>query len=516
MNISDIFSLLVIVFAIAAIVSEQNRTYVFKKFSLLNWIFIGVGFLHIHFLLAYDWFLKILPSLRVFNYENFPTPSVWAYIITLLLLGFTFYKIFFGFYPPSMRKKVIHNYNSLLMKGETAFLSDIIEKHHIKDIVEYLIRVRSIQIENPTGFWFNDNPKYDKEYKKKINTNRLKFAKEVYSDIILNDAFLDSVSVNNPRFFAPIIQELKTVDVRQTDFVNRYLKILMRNKNGFFFRELRNIKWMTRDDLYIIEDNTPIVFALFKDIKVAEVNEAWRGIADESILEMDEEVHKVDSPLRVSNNERDDDTLWTYRMQYAIHYFDIMIRQAISQNCEYHMWLLYYRNFVRAIIENMNDDSELNRSSRSFHMIESIIIILKDWKSVAIKFNNGGQIFQVLATMGDNIYSIAITPKLKREDKCYLINWLWEDIIRDTWASEGGETEFTKQILNEAFKVFLNPHGGYSNLHDSEDGRQYIEELNHMYNRRDIALFIGHPSLVERVDRFKREVIDKLNEESER
>lgn len=79
---------------------------------------------------------------------------------------------------------------------------------------------------------------------------------------------------------------------------------------------------------------------LFNNVNVCAVNEAWRGVGEQAIQEMQEEAKKDFSFLREPDREQDKDTLWSFRITNAIWYFDIMIRKAIVQEVQSHISVL--------------------------------------------------------------------------------------------------------------------------------------------------------------------------------
>src|SRR5699024_2654182 len=101
-----------------------------------------------------------------------------------------------------------------------------------------------------------------------------------------------------------------------------------------------------------------------------------------------EEAKKEFSLLR-DDREKEGDTIWSFRIMVAICYFDIMVRQAIKQNIDDDMWMFYYRYFVSAIISNMQilpfENSDQNKNSRNFDLIEEIFMRMMDWKEVIIR-----------------------------------------------------------------------------------------------------------------------------------
>jgi hypothetical protein len=274
----------------------------------------------------------------------------------------------------------------------------------------------------------------------------------------------------------------------------------MTNKNGNFFREIRNNQNLNTLEAYQIEVERPILYALFNDVTVCSINEAWRGVGEPAIIEMHEEAQREYSALRESDREQDSDTIWTFRITIAIWYFDIMVRQSIVQKVNDHMWMFYYYHFVKAILANMKNlpfpDSEMNRKSRNFDLIEMIFTKMMDWKDVIVKSKNDELIKSVYDCMGQCVYELAITDKLRDVDKNYLISWVWEDLIKTSAPAAIGEStdnELTKEIVEVGFEMFkrpsmlFTPDSEYTSDIDRERHNKYLTALQILWNKKNIA-----------------------------
>ena len=504
MTISDLLTLIGILLAIIAFISEKSREYILLKLSKCNLWMIAVAFLYIHFLLSYQWWREKFEFLKVFEFNGFPTNEAWAYILSIVILLYFAWKIFRGKFPLSSKDKLLVYYKKILLKNDIPFLAELVERYHLKEVVEFLNKKKAIKINEETDLW--QIRQQEKEYTKIIKGRKLIYGEIIYHNIIINNTFLDNVANINPYLFAEVIQQLTTMRLRDNIFVNRYLKILMTNKNGVFFREIRNNQNLGSFDAYRIEKERPILYALFNDIEVCSVNQAWRGVGEPAIIEMQEEAKKEYSVLREPNIEQENDTVWSFRIKIAIWYFDIMVRQAIVQNIDKHMWQFYYYHFVKVIISNMPNlpfvDSELNKNSRNFDLIEEIFMNMTCWKNVIVKSKNDKLIKSVYDCIGQCIYELSITDKLRDDDKNYLINWVWEDLI-ETFSEDERGAEIVEKIINIGFEMFKK----LSNLF-SPDNEKYLLVLKTLWNKRDISKLDGIDG--QRADSFKIKVIDEL------
>lgn len=513
MTISDVLTLIAILLAIIAFISERNREYIFLKLSQFDLIVFAVTFLYLHFLLTYSWWRDKTEALKVFEFDGFPSPEAWAYILSITVLFYSSWRVFFGTFPRSRRKRLMSYYQKLILRNEIAFLSQLIERYHIRHVIGFLQKRKTIELEKPSGFWLYDRYESQKEYNKIIRAKSHIYGANVFYNIIQNDKFVESVANINPYLFSSIIIEMNDLRIKDDDFVNKFLKILMINKNSNFFREVRNNQNLTKINAYRIEDERPILFALFNDVRVCSINQAWRGIGEQAILEMNEEAKKPFSPLRESNLEQENDTIWTFRITIAIWYFDIMVRQAIAQDVHDHMWMFYYWHFVEVILSNMPDlpsaESEQNRHSRNFELIETIISNLTDWKSVVIESTNNYLSKSIYDCVGQCLYEIAISNKLRPKDKNYLLNWIWENLI-NSFGHDAKQKEIINGLIENGFEMFRQPISSFSPdlKYRTEESQSYLESLNFLWKNRDMPKLRGE--LGNRATRFKVEVIDVL------
>jgi hypothetical protein len=512
MTISDLLTLIGIIIAILTFVSEKNREYIFLKLSSWNLLFLIASFVYIHFLLSYDWWKNIIDFPVVFQIDELPSPEIWAYIISVSVIFWATHKIFRGKFPLSNKTKLLNYYNKLILRNEVAFLAQLIENYHLSQIIDYLQTKKSIVYEKKTGIPLYDDPIYKKEAEIATNTKNRKYGASVYRKIILNDTFLENLVNINPYLFVDIIEELNVEELKNDEFINKYLKILTLNKNGFFFREIRNNQNLTTNDAYRIEKERPILYAFFNDIKVCSINEAWRGIGEQAIYEIEEEAKKSYSQLRESDREQENDTIWSYRITIAISYFDIMVRQAIVQKIDNHMWMFYYFHFVHVILSNMEDlpseNSTQNRESRNFNLIEMIFDKMIDWKKVNILSKNDNMYKSIYDCIGQCIYEVSKSNKLCREDKLYLIRMVWYDLLL-SYSKDPIETNIIDKIIDVGFKTFKKPSMGFSSTleYKSEDSMKYLVLIDLVWKSQDLVKLVG---CEDRVEKFRVEVFEPL------
>ena len=96
MSISDILTLIGLLFAIFAFIYEGEGQFIFIKFNWIDFAIIVVAFLLLNFLVYHDFYLQKGWVWKAFYFTVGLNPSTWAYILSLGIIGYLFFRIFFG------------------------------------------------------------------------------------------------------------------------------------------------------------------------------------------------------------------------------------------------------------------------------------------------------------------------------------------------------------------------------------------------------------------------------------
>jgi hypothetical protein len=511
MDVSDLLTLIGILLAILAVISEKNRDFIFLKFSNFEVYVLLFLIVFIHYLISYDWWRTQFVFLQKFEREVFPTTPAWAYLFSLSTLTWVSIKTFKSKFPISNKKKVLAYYNNLLLKEEALFLSILVEKYHLGDVLNFLKAKKSIVIKNETGIVFFDSPEYRSAYKASMDTDSKIYGELIYNQIINDESFVDNVVNRNPYLFAEIISELDCDKVKNDDLVNRFLKILTKERNGQFFREIRLSQRLGDISNDESPNNRQILFSLFKNIKVASVNQAWRGIAEQAILEIEEETKKEFSLLRENNlaSMKDEDIIWSFRLEVALVYFDIMIRESIIQGGSDHMWMFYCRRFLEGVLKNMSaiapQKAETNLHSMNFDFINNIFLNMLYWINLSLEKKNDKLIQSIVDCIGQCIYLITITKKLKLEEKTDLLKTVWMHFITLCPAEDSDDSRGRiENIIDLSFEIF-NLKAYYPN---QKDKLEHINSIMNMWETRDRPVFTG--VFKNRSERFEKAIIIPL------
>jgi hypothetical protein len=355
MHLSDILTVLSILVAVIALLSEDRREIIFRKFDIWNWVGIVFTIIIIHIVLAFEWFLGHIPALTIFTYDGFPTPGVWAYLFTLCLLIYLFVKIMYGKYPLSNLDKVIAAYQSMLFRNKSDELINAIQKYHLKDLIHYFDEYNRIDrvypgqsrdrwqsVDHIAEFQKAENLKRS-QLKALLNRASFAYAKNVYQSILVNERFIRMVCDNSPSFYAEIIRKLNTDSLANPNLVQTFYKYLIQSNNELLKQELRSIRRRDVGLQYDISDEYPLLHALAGNLDITIHNDAWKAFGDAAIEELKNQLAKPDTILTTEPylHPDEDPEIWNTATKKAIVFFDIVVREAVAKHRNSRMHCYY-------------------------------------------------------------------------------------------------------------------------------------------------------------------------------
>lgn len=511
MSASDLFTILSILLAVYALLPSEHRKYYHLKFNWFHWCTAGFLLLYIHFLISFSWWASKSEWIRGFYWTGWPISGAYAYLFSLLLIGYVVWRLNFAYYAGSKVKSLIELYNQLIYNKDYELLRKLVEKFHNPYANNYFKKLRSayekISVEGVYDLigWKNQRDREEEILSEFINEDKLKYTESCYHVVITNESFIHDSANEHPHLFCPWIENLNTQELSNPDFLNGYLRTLFKKKNRTLFKEIRgnqNFKDSSRS--YRIEQSRYILYALFNDINVSIHNEVWRGVGEETIYELIAEQKLTSSSLREKESEQDeyDDTIWSYRIKNGIWFFDIMVREAINQGAKKHMWMYYYSYFVRELLNNMSDEND-NSKTRNFDLIESIFSKILEWVTVIVETQHTFLTEDVFKCFAWCVHEVIISDKLKIETKGDLAKGLFHKIIRTHTSPDksGHNQEVLDLFMDNLINVYANPPISYC----GDDLIKYTGVLRWIWDNRDRSS--EHHE--ERIERFEAEVINK-------
>lgn len=493
MSTGDVLTILGLLIAIVAILSENKREYILFRIGRWHWtVFIG-GFIIINYLIFYNWFSEKFSFLSFFHCKDFPTPSTWAYITALLMLIYFVYSITKGSFVRSKFDRLIIYYKKLLTDENFGLLSELIETNHKSDIISYLNKVGKIEIE---GSIFYSDKEYEKKYKQAIGTGGLKLAAMVYGNIILDKTFIERTANLKPYFFTDYIRELNSKKNKDVDFVNLYLNTLLSNKNYYLQKEvLNNNNFVSGYNAhYRIEENNKILEALLSNIRVAEYNEVYNPFGNSALREISRNKNDLDSIFLLEPSEWNDEKTKDSDLNICIIFFDIMIRAGIYQYDQlkkeakgeeieiWHLWLYYFRIITTKIIQNLECISERvefngNDEPSYYHkFLYDTISTLTGWLNCCDKLKTSVLVIDICKCLGGCLHHISESDKLSNEFKrnCF------DNVLR-TYFRIAQMEDANQDVVNNVKNVFIKHWGENRDLSQEKDNH-FICALGDTWN----------------------------------
>lgn len=289
--------------------------------------------------------------------------------------------------------------------------------------------------------------------------------------------------------------------------VKRYLEILMRNKNYHFFREINNNLESDKGGKYRLNEKNIIIFSLFSDIKVAEYNSVWKPVADVAIWELKDKNSKEFIFLQSTDvGEQYDLELSNTKISIAITFFDIMIREAIYQKAEHHMWLIYYHRFVEVLIANIQDNynnQNNDKSTLSHRLILCIINNMMAWLEVGVNLKINNLSIDICRCIGECIYEITSSDILSNELKGQVL-----ELLLHTYFELGYDTESEFQML-ELQKILLTPSHNVKSVKQRGNVKKYKNAMNLAWRNFDKMLYEQEENRA--YDEFRTNLLERIN-----
>lgn len=211
-------------------------------------------------------------------------------------------------------------------------------------------------------------------------------ASDTFRAVVLSPRFVSALSRTRPYFGIDIIRDLARCQERH-DFIDLYLTELIRDTQSILYSEIfHNERHFTGDHRAVSESNRLLCFFL-RDAKVAEDDSIWKPIGDFTLdylveLGRDPDADPYNRSLVDSSFAKKE--VWHSPVFICIHFFDIMVREALLQNITWHMWLYYLPDFVRCMVANFrlndplsNPDDE--QSNRYGFLVYEAFDVMRHW-----------------------------------------------------------------------------------------------------------------------------------------
>jgi hypothetical protein len=185
-------------------------------------------------------------------------------------------------------------------------------------------------------------------------SNTAEDASELTESILLDPDFVKLYAGVASELGLRILQD-DTLGNPRRDVVHRYLRTQLRTENSLLHRNLRENTQKDGLYRYDIQEENRLLYALLSDFDRAEELDIYQPIGREArnlIQEQRREDLDVYNDRRLNNTQTSDDYTLYDPLFLAIHFFDVMAREAFYQEVDWHVWISYYESFTQEICKN--------------------------------------------------------------------------------------------------------------------------------------------------------------------
>ncbi|MFZ0636668.1 MAG: hypothetical protein WA755_09160 [Candidatus Acidiferrales bacterium] len=209
-------------------------------------------------------------------------------------------------------------------------------------------------------------------------------ARDIIRGILLSPKFASALTRTRPYLGLEIIREAAHSQDRG-EFVDVYLQELMRNTQSALYAELRNNQNCGQFRYHLSDSNRLLCFFL-SDVKVAEDNRIYKPIGDFAVAYLRDLGRNPGSdPYNIAmDSDFEKVGVWSSPLFVTIRFFDIMVKEALFQGIEWHMWLYYMPLLVEGIVRNYrlvdpNADPTGDRPIRYSFLLHEVFSAMRDW-----------------------------------------------------------------------------------------------------------------------------------------
>jgi hypothetical protein len=466
MSISDIITLVALILAIIAILSEKNRQHVLLKFYVVGYVYFIVAFALINYFVFYDSFYSRGIFIRQLYFDGFGlnNPKYYAYLLTLALLAYLFFKIWFSFYPYPNLQKVVNFYRVQIEQHEIGLLLGLLEKYHLSDITKMISKSKDY---DPKANWRDfERQSFRKKMKNAWMTlmrflfpfsqiNRNIYAVYVLHNILNDPAFTVLAANQRPYFFAAIFEHFRKSkrDAFPRDMMKVYITEWINQKNFWLQKELRESQNHDSGQPEWFFTQNKIIASMISNLDVADVNEVWQPFGQLAKEELEEErLRGYDSKLFLKF--REEHHLWEFKTYFAIEFFYILVIEAIRRKyTESHFFLHYYWYIVNDIVETLEEYPPKGQDTRTVYdeFIDKIVGKTFHWLELCNRYDHPSLYLDVLNCLGSIIAILCRSEVIAKDTKTDIIERLLGRYCR---LENGAQTNSIRQKIGE---ILLKP-----------------------------------------------------------
>lgn len=509
MDSGSLFTLVAVVLAVVTLVPTRQRLFVLYRFSWIDWIIFAIlPSLLILYIFLYDFFKKIGLGVELSLASLGLSRDQVVFFLFIISIIYFFSRWRFS----SVIKRKIDHYRDwvleLLYQSEYLLLLKLLKRDTNKIIKisssQYFRHVIGRKIQPPLidSFFAADNMFADYEsfkyglgkYASKLllkNKHSID-AGHILSSVYGSEVFIRYVAQADPYFLLTL---LNTEFSQREELLNLYIQALLDDKSSVLFNELKNNQNISGLRYDILPSNK-FLYCFLGDAKKAENLGVWKPFGD-YLLDSLKDKRKIEIFNEILEPESDIlEKRWVYSEFIVLRFFDLMLKEALFQNIQWHMWLYYFPPVFERIIENIDSDKSIYTPTEwptTYHyfLYEIINILCELIRAVSqvpssqenlvtneidLEHENGNIPKSAIIALSQILYFFVITDKLSIQFKKYLLKIIL-GVINDLEKIESDTSLGLIGVLAMAIR------NGRSYSTGSGEKQMYQDELRKIWSK---------------------------------
>ena len=281
--------------------------------------------------------------------------------------------------------------------------------------------------------------------------------KQVEPPLLKSTGFLDYLVETHPAIPVKLTSSSNFLGIEE--FTDNLFKKLIANKSSQLYRELKDNQHFMYSTGYHIEPENFILDYYFSQPENAINANIWKPVGDYICEFIKQQKGKDNYYNNYCDSYSYTDEQWECPIFVGIQFFDVMVKSAIYQQKDYHMWLMYYEHFLNEILKNL-DRSENTEVWQEFplkydYLIYNMLSNCSDWITAA-NYLYDSEIKSIVAIesasecLGRMIRKVLLSAKFDESKKAYYLEIVL-NLMKDL-DSKGNE-RLSKKIFNSLVGV---------------------------------------------------------------
>jgi len=267
-----------------------------------------------------------------------------------------------------------------------------------------------------------------------------------------------------------------------------FFTYLISNPNSIMYRELRDNQNRSYTGEYVIDESNALLNFYLNDIRMAISVGIWKPVGDYVVNYIKKQKGSSNFYNQPDNYFSSSDERWECPIFVGLVFFDVMVSTAIFKRSKDHVWLMYYRYFLKEILE-VHEASEIIDIHREFPMRFDYLIYelihncnvwagtteYLDYDKWTIEEKKQSPEYIASITLGEMMFLIIKSGKLQDGLKIYLL----EIIIKRMKSFDNKKKPLYAEVI---FTNLIRPYS-YSKIDANA-----VKELRKLYKGVDHVL----------------------------